>query len=55
MWFSGEALVMDGWSNWIILEIYCNFGDSVIDSMIDSVIDSMKMKPFSLMNSILFF
>lgn len=40
---------------WIILEVYCNFGDFVIDSVIDSMIGSMKMKPSSLMNSFLFF
>jgi len=29
MWFSGEILVVGGWLDWMILDLFSNFGDSV--------------------------
>jgi len=29
-WISGEILVVDGWLDWMILEVFSNPGDSMI-------------------------
>ena len=29
-WFSGEILVVDGWLDWMILEVLTNLNDSMI-------------------------
>jgi len=30
MWFSGDILVVGGWLDWMILEVFSNLGDSMV-------------------------